>query len=304
MTWFLIALIGPILWAVVNHIDKYLLSDRFKGSNVGALMLFSTLLCFVILPVFYFINSDIFSPSVFNIIILIVVGLLTGLAMLPYMYALDQDESSIVVPLFQLIPIWGYFLAFVMLGETLNWVQMVGCLLIIFGSIVITLEEDADEKIKFKKRTILLMLLSTVLIAVYETLFKFVAVDAGFVISTFWEQVGLLLIGIILFIFFKNYRVGFFNLLKTQGKKIISLNIGSESLSIIGNLATNFALIIAPVALVLTVNGFQPLFVFIYGVIFTLLFPKFCHEKLSKKHLVQKIISILVIVMGSILISV
>jgi len=304
MTWFLIALIGPILWAVVNHIDKYLLSDRFRGSNVGALMLFSTLLCFVIIPILYFINSDIFNPSVLEIFILIVVGILTGLAIMPYMYALDQDETTVVVPLFQLIPIWGYFLAFVLLGETLNWIQMVGCIFIIFGSIIITLEEDSDEKIKFKKRTIWLMLLSTVLMAVYETLFKFVAIDAGFVISTFWEQVGLFLFGIVLFVFFKNYRTSFVYLLKTQGKKILSLNLGSETASLIGNLATNFALILAPVALVLTVNGFQPLFVFIIGVLLAWLFPKICQEKLSKKHLIQKMISILVIITGSVLINI
>lgn len=302
MTWFFIAMIGPVLWAAVNHVDKYLLSDRFKGSNVGALMLFSTLACFIVIPVFYFIDSDIFNPSFFEIGILVIIGILFALSMMPYMYALDKDEASVVVPLFQLIPIWGYILAFFLLGETLNWVQIVGCLFIIFGSIVITLEEDADEKIKFKKRTIWLMLLSTVLIAIYETLFKFVAVDVGFVVSTFWEQIGLLFFGMILFVFFREYRVNFIFLLRTQGKKILTLNLGSELMTIIGNLVTNFILLIAPVTLVLVVNGFQPLFVFVYGVIFTWLFPKFCQEKLSKKHLVQKIISILVIIIGSLLI--
>jgi hypothetical protein len=52
MSWFLIALIGPILWAIVNHIDKFLLSDKFEGSNVGALMIFSTLQCGLLLPIF------------------------------------------------------------------------------------------------------------------------------------------------------------------------------------------------------------------------------------------------------------
>ena len=303
MNWFLIALIGPILWAAVNHIDKYLLSNSFKGSNVGALMLFSTLAGAIILPVLYFINNDIFNLSILNILILIIVGIMSGLAIMPYMYALDGDEASIVVPLFQFAPIWGYFLAFIILGETLSWVQIIGCLFIIFGSIIITIEEDIDEKIKFKKRTIWLMLLSTILIASQETLFKFVAVDTGFVISNFWEQIGLLLMGITLFVFFRKYRVNFIHLLKTQGKKILSLNMSNEFITIIGNLATNFALILAPVVLVLTVNSFQPLFVFLFGVIFTVMFPKFCNEKLSKKHMVQKIIAILVMIIGTLLIN-
>jgi drug/metabolite transporter (DMT)-like permease len=303
MNWFLIALIGPILWAIVNHIDKYLLSNSFKGSNVGALMLFSTLASALILPILYFINNDIFNLSTLNILILIVVGIMSGLSIMPYMYALDSDEASIVVPLFQFAPICCYFLAFVILGETLNWIQIIGCLFIILGSIIITIKEDIDEKIKFRKRTILLMLLSTILIASQETLFKLVAVDSGFVISTFWEQIGLLLMGVVLFFFFKKYRTNFIHLLKIQGKKILSLNLGNEFVAIIGNLATNFALILAPVVLVLTVNSFQPLFVFLFGVIFTVMFPKFCHEKLSKKHIAQKIIAILVIVIGSLLMN-
>lgn len=304
MSWFFIALIGPILWATVNHIDKYLLSDRFEGSNIGALMIFSSLQCGVlVLPILYLINQNVFDISLQNIIFLIVIGVLSIFAILPYMYALDEEEASVVIPLFQLIPIWGYFFSFVILGETLNWVQVIGCLFIILGSIIITIEEDLDEKIKFKKRVIWLMLTSTILFAIYETLFKFVAIDYGLIISSFWEYVGALIVGILFYIFIKNYRESFLRLLRTQGKKIISLNIGSESLTIIGNIATNFALIIAPVALVLTVSGVQPLFVFLIGIFLTTFFPRIYTERLSRKHVIQKVISILVIIVGSILIS-
>lgn len=303
MSWFFIALIGPVLWAFVNHIDKYLLSSKFKGCNVGALMIFSTLLYVFILPLLYLANHNIFNLSLQNIILLITIGVLSGLAILPYMYALDEEETSIVIPLFQLVPIWGYFFSYVLLGETLSGLQIIGCLLIIIGSFIITLEIDEENKIKFKKRTIWLMLISTVLFALYEALFKFIAIDTGFVIASFWEYIGLLILGIFFLVFFKKYRESFIHLFKTQGKSIISLNFGSEFITIIGNMATNFALLLAPAALVLTVNGFQPLFVFIIGVFITFFLPKIYTEKLSKKHLTQKIISILIIVIGAVLIS-
>ncbi|MFA6430134.1 MAG: DMT family transporter [Candidatus Paceibacterota bacterium] len=303
MSWFLIALIGPILWAIVNHIDKFLLSDRFEGSNVGALMIFSTLQCGLLLPILYFINNDIFNLSVENIILLIVVGILSVFAIMPYMYALDEEEASIVIPLFQLIPIWGYMFSYFILGETLTWMQLVGCLLIIGGSAIITLEFDEEKKIKFKKRIILLMLLSTILFALYETLFKFVAVDVGFVVSSFWEYLGVFSMGILFYLFIKKYKLSFLNLLKTKGGKIISLNIANESLTIIGNFAVNFALLLAPVALTLTISGVQPIFVFIIGIFLTIFFPKICKEKISKKHLIQKTISILIIILGGCLVS-
>jgi hypothetical protein len=47
MQWFLLALIAPALYAVSNHIDKYLVEkylsrDKFKQEDVGSLILFST----------------------------------------------------------------------------------------------------------------------------------------------------------------------------------------------------------------------------------------------------------------------
>jgi len=303
MNWLLIALIGPILWALVNHIDKYLLSDNFEGSNIGALMIFSTLQCGLILPILYLFNDQVFNTSFFNISMLVIIGIMSVFAIMPYMYALDQEEASIVIPLFQMIPVWGFFFSYILLGETLSGTQLVGCLLIITGSIIITLELSEEKKIKFKKRTVYLMLISTILFALYETLFKFVAIEEGFVIASFWEYVGVLLMGILFYIFVRKYRESFLQLLKFQGKRIISLNIASESLTIIGNIAINFALILAPVALTLTISGVQPLFVFIIGIFLTLFFPKIYTEKISKKHLVQKVISIVIMVIGGALIG-
>jgi len=42
MSWFLFALIGPALWALVNHIDKYIISKYFTGRGVGSLVLFTS----------------------------------------------------------------------------------------------------------------------------------------------------------------------------------------------------------------------------------------------------------------------
>lgn len=303
MNWFLIALIGPVLWATVNHIDKYLLSDRFKGSNVGALMIFSSLQTGLVLPIFYFIDRNVINVSALDAVILVAVGVLSIFAIMPYMYALEEEEASIVVPLFQLIPLWGYLFSYLILDERLTPIQLIGSLFIIIGSGLITMEVDEENKIRFKRRIILLMLLSTVLFAFYETVFKLIAVDVGFVASTFWEHIGMLIMGIIFYITIKKYRESFLSLINNQGKKIFSLNIFSESLTIVGNIATNFAVIIAPVALVLTVSGMQPLFVFVIGVSLTLFFPEFHEEKLTKKHLAIKIISILIIVTGSVIIN-
>lgn len=302
MNWFIIALAGPILWAIVNHIDKYLLSSHFKGKSIAALMMFSTLTSIIVLPIFYIIRPTIFDISPQQAGILIFVGILSAIGIWLYLLALDEDEASVVVPLFQTIPIFGAIFAYFFLGEVLTTQQLIGCVLIIAGSMILTLEIEEEQKITFKRKVLLLMLGSSILFGFYETLFKVVAMEEEFWVASFWEQAGLMLMGIFL-LFINRYRRDFIMLLTKNGKGIMSLNLGSELLTIIGNIAVNFAIIIAPVALVLTVSGFQPLFVFFFGVIITLFIPRLGRERLGKRHIIQKLLSIIVMFIGVLMIQ-
>ena len=90
MNWFLIALIAPILWAITNHIDKYLISKYFKGGSVGALMIFSSIIGFLLLPVIYFIEPGVLNVQLSFIIILVLNGFLYVVGLLPYFY--DGDK--------------------------------------------------------------------------------------------------------------------------------------------------------------------------------------------------------------------
>jgi drug/metabolite transporter (DMT)-like permease len=298
MSWFLIALVGPILWAIVNHADKYLLSNRFKGRSIASLMVFSTLTSIIVLPILYFARPDVRSVPVQQILILIVVGIISALAIWLYLYALDEDEASVVVPLFQTIPIFGALFAYLFLGETLTSAQMLGCALIICGSMIITLEIDEEQKVRFKRKVMFFMLGSSILFAFYETLFKVAAVDQDFWISSFWEHTGLFLVGLVL-LCIGRFRRDFLVLLTKNGSSIVSLNLGSEIFTIIGNVATNYALLIAPVALVLTVSGIQPLIVFLFGIALTLFIPKLGRERLKKAHVLQKLVAIVIMFIGA-----
>jgi hypothetical protein len=135
--------------------------------------------------------------------------------------------------------------------------------------------------------------------ALSGVLFKKLALVDSFWTSIFWQYVGLTTFGILVLIFYKKFRQDFIMMVTTPRLKILSLNIISEILYIIGGLANNFALFIAPVALVFVVNSYQSLFVFIGGVLFTIFIPSFASEKLSREHFLHKLISIIIILIGS-----
>lgn len=298
--WFLLSLIAPILWSIVNHIDKYMLSKFLKDRGVGALLIFSALSSVIILPfIAYFFHSKIFNISSADLTILIFVGFLSAGAFYFYLMGMEKEEASIVVPLFQLVPVFGYFLGYIILGESLSTAQIFSSLLIMSGIFILTMEIDIDNKISLKTNVLILITISSFLFALHDTLFKKVAIVESFWVAVFWQYVSLTIFGIIILIGVKKFREDFFIMIKDMGHKIFSFNIISEVLYILGNLTNNFATLLAPVAIVLVVSSYQPLFVFIEGIFLTVLFPHISTEKISKKHLVHKLISIMIIIIGS-----
>ena len=298
--WFLIALIAPILWSVVNHIDKYILSRYQEGRGVGAILIFSSLFSVVVLPfIIFFQHSQIFNIPWIDFLALIIIGFLSATAFYFYLKAMDIEEASVVIPLFQFDPVFGYILSCLILKESLNLNQILSSVLILVGIIILSVEVDIENKFKLKKRALFLVAASSFLFALNGVLFKKLALLDSFWVSIFWQYLGLIIFGILVTIFYKKFRQDFFMLIGTPKLKILSLNAVSELLYIIGGLANNFALLIAPVALVFVVNSYQPLFVFIGAVLLTLFFPSFVSEKISRKHFFHKLISIVIILIGS-----
>lgn len=298
--WFLIALIAPILWSIVNHIDKHILSRYQEGRGIGAILIFSSLSSIIILPfVALFYYSKIFNISSSNVFWLLIVGFLGALAFYFYLKAMDIEEASIVIPLFQFDPIFGYILSYFILKESLSVPQILSSMLILLGILILSVEIDIDNKFKFKKRALFLVSASSFLFALNGVVFKKLALVDSFWGSIFWQYVGLTIFGISVLFFSKKFRQNFITMITTPQLKILSLNIISEVLYIMGGLANNFALLIAPVAIVFVVNGYQSLFVFITAVLLTIFFPKFVSEKISRKHFFHKLISIIIILIGS-----
>ena len=107
MTWFFLALVGPIMYALTNHIDKILLEKYFKNGGVGTLILFSSLLSALALPFIFFADQTIFNLDIKSIIALAVVGILNVIVLWLYLLALNDEEASITVVFYQLVPVFG-----------------------------------------------------------------------------------------------------------------------------------------------------------------------------------------------------
>ena len=268
--------------------------------GVGALLIFSALASIITLPfIAYFYHEQIFNIATADLLMLILVGFLSVGAFYFYLKGMDEEEASVVIPLFQLVPVFGYFLGYIILGESLNATQIFSSLLVILGIIILVIEIDIDNKVTLKREVLVLVAISSFFFALHDTLFKKVAITESFWTAVFWQNVSLTIFGLLILIFIKKYREDFLAVFKNMGGRMLGLNITSELLYIAGNLANSFATLLAPIAVVLVVSSYQPLFVFIIGITLTIFFPYIAIEKVSTKHLIHKTISILIIVIGS-----
>ena len=142
-----------------------------------------------------------------------------------------------------------------------------------------------------------MMATSSFLCSLYYIFFEFAMQKAEYNVVTFWYQIVLFIIGIIL-ILIKSYRQEFLEMIKRNGKKYLALNVVNESLNLGGILLTNFANLLIPLALVNILNGFQGGFVFLIGAVGTLLLPKVFSEDLRKKVVLQKVGCIILGIVG------
>lgn len=304
MTWFLIAIIAPFLYALTNFIDKILLEKYFKRGGTGTLILFSSLLAFFTLPFFIWMDPAVLSVSSKNIFILSVSGILSILILWCYLKALQNEEASVVIVFYQLVPVFGYALGYLVLGETLTAIQIVSMLIIILGTTIVSLEIDSENRFKLRKKTILPMLAACFFWASQSVLFKVAALEENIWGSLFWEHLMLVVVGILIFIFVRSYRTNFILAIKNNSKPVLLLNAVNEGIYTLGNLVLAFSLMLAPVALVLLINSFQTIFVLIIGIILTIFFPKITVEKIHARHIWQKVIAIVITGIGTYLLSV
>jgi len=300
MNWFFIALGAPFLWALVNISDKYLVAKYSTDKHgSGGLVLFSSLIGVFTAAIIGILTEGVFEIIFLDKFLLVLTGGLTITWVILYLLALEIEDVSAVVPWFMTVPIFGYLLGYLFLNETLTMKQMVGSLIILLGALLISIDFGSVKK-RLKWRPALYMIVACFFISLIGVIFKYVTISGNFWISSFWQYVGLGFFGVMIFIFIPKYRHEFMFMNQSGGKKIFTLNTISESLTIVGNLLTNFALLLAPVALVYLVGSFQPAMVLLLTILCTKFFPHIAKENLTHRVLFPKITAIILMIFGSI----
>ena len=301
MSWVFFAFSGPVLWAISVHIDKYLVERFFKESNVAVLLVFTAFIGLVMLPFIWFVEPNVVGPGIASIAVIMLSGILYMGGMLLYLQALQGEEASVVAPFFQASPLFGYVLAYIVLGEKLSGLQMAGGALIIAGATIVSMRFGEGFG-AFKLRLALLMLACGFILAVATLIFKIFAIEVQFWTTTFWMFVGEALFGAAL-LMIRSYRREFIALLRANTAAMLSINASNELINLGGGLGNRYALLFAPLSLVQAIGSTTTLFVFLFGMVLSLVCPQWGRESLSGPELAQKGIAAAFVAVGVALIT-
>lgn len=290
MNWIALSLLAPLFWAGSNFVDKYVLGKHTKG--IFDFLFFSSITCWI-----FFLGILIFNGKP-ELSIYSLIPVATGMSLI-YSYgfygkALEEGDTSALVILFKLTPVFTVIFGYIFLGQTLSPREWLGFVIVLAGATAVSLEGRMGF---FTKR--LGLILVAILIWSGMTLF----IDFGLTKISFWDyfmldNLGSALAGLTLFII-PSVRKQVMGGIKSATKVKYAWFGWNNLLDFFGQMSIKKALAIAPAAgLVTVVSQVQSFYAIVIGVVLTLLIPSVIKEDISFSNLSKKIAGAAIMFVG------
>lgn len=305
MPWSIFRLLSSFLYASSTHIDDYLVDNFSHKFSVATLTVFSSLVGLIPAFIFLLFASDqAFQLSPSHLLLALVCGVLNFFSLFFYLFSLNYGEATVSVIFYRLPPVLTLLGGWFFLKETLLPLQILGIIITVIATILFSLD-FSNPKIKLHTHQVGFMLLSVICTTGATILYKFVATNHTYAVASFWYFLTLFLCSLPLILFSKTIRTQLSRAIFSRyprKKQFILAEFTNEALYLSGDTASNYADSLAPVALSSALGSFQPVFVFLIGLILHFLRPRLLKGKYDRSTIIQKIIGLILIVTGSLLI--
>jgi len=290
MLWVYLTLLAVALWAVVNIIDKYVISKRLSEPVVYPII---TGFVGLIAAIAVFLFHGVVFPAMNILIVSLLLGILLVIAMILYCKALKTEDISRVLPLIYTSPFFVLLFATIFLNEAFTIQKYFGIFLILIGAVLISIKKTA--RITISKAFVLIMTCSFIY-GVHDTLRKYALNYTDFWSVFAFIQIGVFIASLfILYFYFADFK-------KILKRRTLAIMITGESLSAVSFFITAIAVSIGFVSLIAALQATQPFFVLLYVTIISIFAPKILKEEIKGSVILLKIIAIVCMFIGAYLI--
>jgi len=296
MEWVLYSIIAVLIWSVVNIVDKHVLTKHVKSPFLPLMILG---IIGIIASVFVYFFLGFKSLSSINILLALLAGVFYALMSFLYYEAVQLEEISRIIPLFNLSMIFTLVIATIFLNEVFTLIKYVGIFLLFIGSILVSIKKITI--IKFGK-AFWLLVLSSFFLSFNQVITKYLLGFTDYWTVFSWTRIGVFIFLIPLFVIYLPKISELITPKKSAGK-IIGIISANEFVNIFGVISFTIAASYGFISLVNALTSTQPLVVLIIAVLLSIFYPKIIKEEIDKSTLIQKTIAIICIIIGVILIS-
>lgn len=159
--WVGLALLAPLLWSFSIFLDKYLLDRIAHELSIGSMIILAGISGAPLIMIFGLVaHEQIAEYSWQSALGALISGGLLIFSYYFYYKAIAIADASLVAALLQLAVVFDYVLALLFLHEKLRIVQILAALVIITGSLIITLDTKGNAW-NFRPRVLLLMVMAS-----------------------------------------------------------------------------------------------------------------------------------------------
>lgn len=311
MSWIIIAIFAYFLLAVTSIIDKFLLTGPRLSSKTYAFYVAALGIVFLFL-----IPFGVGIPEKEIITMAFLSGTLWIFAILALFESLTRFDVSRIIPAIGgVLPLFTLGLSYLFAAiqgqelQVFSALKILSFILLISGTIIINIQKGKN----INKDSLILAVLTAFLFALNFTTSKIVYLSEPFISGLFWLRVSGIPIAFLL-LFFKEVRKQVFLRKKhsetspqKQAKaKILPLFILSQIIGAGAVFLQHWVIYLVPLmhlAFFNAIEGTRYVFLLIFTWVISIKFPKILEEKISFFILIQKVLSILLIIAGLILFS-
>lgn len=307
MSWLVLVAITVIADTIRIYIDNFVSDTFFKGRDSVAQKYFYGFAFVIIGSLTCLFSAADFADAPFSTVFLFIFsGLLASLGGIPYYRALEIDNSTNIGIFFQVAPVLYLIIGYLFLGENPTLTQLIAIPIIIAAPLIVVF--SSGRKSRGNRFRALFLTLLYVLIATVGNMI-FVTTNNGQL--TFPSEIALMLLGkglgnIIIILLNPKWHRRFRVIFRANRPRILVPFIGNTVLSLTKDLAYRSALIVAPTVAIASVtsDSLEPVLIFFFGIVLTLIWPNFGREKLTRKNVATHLISTIFVVIGIILLQI
>lgn len=303
MAWLILAIASYVLFGITAVIDKFLLTGTLSSPKIYAFI--TGILGALVIPAIFFV--DVSCLTVLQIVAALVAGIILTPALLVFYESLKRYETSRVMPIYGgLMPIFILLIVLAFFGDkgSLSSKEILALILLIIGSVLV-----AYKKTEFSLSIFILPTMAAIMMALAAVLTKVSYEGQSFISALVFIRIGCLISALVLLVDkeVRDTAKAFITralkpavTIKTNNWGVIVFFI-NQALVVIAGLMQNIAVYFSKIKYVTIINamaGIQYVCILVITVFLSRYFPDIIREDITKKTLITKTFSVMIIISG------